>query len=167
MSERETEEKLRELALAAADDDAARDAALVLIDYYEEHGQPTRAQMWRRVLGLVPGAPSGCSLGIPDLCVEQSPKTSQDPRRNAMIWILHHSMSQRAIAKLFDLSLTRVAQIIADVDRRTRANVLREVKRPTMAATVRLRAAGAIDLSCELGDLPPDDWPLPRRKVRC
>lgn len=154
----EEEEELRALAILSTD------AAQVLADYYEQGGQPTRAQMWRRAMGLLPGEPSGCSLGVPDLCVDQPPTTKQDPRRNMMIWVLHHVASRRALAKHFGVSLTRVVQIIADVERRAMVHAWHEANAPTMAATVRLRAAGAIDLRrAELGEPPPDDWPRPHR----
>lgn len=159
---REDEEKLRGLALEGTDE--ARVAAMVLADYYEQSGQLTRAQMWRRAMGFVPNEPSGCSLGIPDLHVVMPPTTTQDPRRNMMIWILHHVVSRRALAKLFGVSLTRAVQVIDDGEWRVIAHARREARLPTMAATVRLIAAGAIDSRFELGEPPPDDWPCTKKR---
>lgn len=156
----EDEERLRKSALTSVAD------AIVLADYYEVHGQPTRAWMWRKEKGLVPGEPSGCSLGIPDLHTTMASTSKQDPRRNAMIWLLHHVVSRRSLAKMFGISLTRVVQIIADAEKRARSNMIHEARRPTLAATTRLLSAGALrDLGYwyrDTGAPPPEDWPRSR-----
>jgi hypothetical protein len=156
----EDEEKLRKSALTSVE------AAIVLADYYEEHGQPSRARMWRQAKGLLPGVPSGCSLGIPDLHITRSPTSKQDPRRNAMIWLLHHVASRRSLAKMFGVSLTRIVQIIADAEKRVRSNAIHEARSPTLAATARLRSAGALnDLGYCYRDSnvpPPEGWPRTR-----
>jgi hypothetical protein len=65
-------------------------------------------------------------------------------RRNAVIWLLRPHLTLKAIGKRFSLSPERVRQIEHRVDRLVRLADLAERMSPTMAATQRLIAAGAL-----------------------
>lgn len=152
----EGEAELRKQAVVS---DSARE---ILADYYEESGQLSRAAMWRD-----PERPRGVD---PDLNVPDKSSCAEDSRRAAMIWLLQHVMSERTIAKAFDISGTRVRQILHRLDRDIRAIEKTERLRPTMAATQRLSAAGALlprgTRMLGFGEELPADWPANRRSRR-
>jgi hypothetical protein len=138
---------------------ASDNARAILADYYEESGQPSRAAMWRE--------PRTVGIGVdPDLNVPDKSSCAEDSRRAAMIWLLQHVMSERAIAKALDVSGTRVRQILHRLDRDILTIKAAELRHPTMAATQRLGAAGALrSASMDVfGEPPPADWPMNRRR---
>ena len=152
----------------------------ILADYYEHHGQPSRATLWR--VQLDPDKdpePRYVPHDVPDLLTRQRRFQDPDPRRNQMIWLLRKlDLSVRVVAAAFDLSATRIAQIVALEDRRISMHAKKEQLRPTLKATERPRGCwgaawrSAVDLgSGRLGSISreesPEDWPAEhkRRKV--
>lgn len=159
-SEFDTESALRDDAKTSAA------AALVLADFYEERGQPTRAKMWRRTTGI-----ANCIDGVLDLFVRHSPPYGKmDPRRDAMVWLLHNVLSSATIARLFRISKDRPRQIAHKQERFICWFGYQETGRPTMAATQRLIEAHALRPMPDpfsardhvLGDIPPETWPATR-----
>lgn len=158
MSKHEDEQKLR---VAAGLDDGASD---VLADYYERDGQLSRAALWRdpararRTLFAVP----------PDFLIE-SVKGSRrrlnatvDPRRNVMLWLLYGVIYGRrgrdryyidakqarleadVVAEHFELSRSTIHQVVTERDRMIWESSRAERAAPTLRATQRLIAAGAL-----------------------
>ncbi len=130
----------------------AKEAALVLADFYEQHGQPSRAMLWR------------AQRRSADLVV-QDPKW----RRHAMIWLLSHVASQTVISRAFRISKSSVQTWKSATERRICEVANEERHHPTMAATRRLQAAGALPKPFEpgafkLGEVPPESWPLTRER---
>ena len=81
-----------------------------------------------------------------------------------MIWLLRQHLSVRKVAALFDLSPTRVEQIVGIEEMRIEGHARREIFKPTLKATERLARAGALRGGVCLGVEPPDDWPVAHRK---
>lgn len=140
---------------------SSKEAAAVLADFYEEHGQPSRAMLWRQ--------PRHPKRKIPADLVIHDPKQ----RRKAMMWLLHHVADTRTIASAFRSSRSWTLTLVAEIEKAIceAANVERHC--PTMAATQRLQAVGALPPrfdrgSFALGEIPPDDWPATssRRKIQ-
>ena len=72
-----------------------------------------------------------------------------DPRRLAAMWLLKiQGATLTEIAAAFEISRARVGQIIQRVEHDIEAATRREIRRPTMAATQRLAAAGALPPHC-------------------
>lgn len=136
----------------------AKEAASILADFYEQHGQPSRAMLWRRVTRVQRRAA--------DLVV-------QDPKwqRKVMMWLLGNVARQTVVARAFRLSQTWAKTLTRDVERRICEVANAERHHPTMAATLRLQTAGALPKSFErgafrLGEVPPESWPVTTRQVR-
>ena len=152
---------------------AARKAAIaILADFYEEHGQLSRAVLWRAQLD-----PHGARREVPDLLTRPHRPQAADCRRNQMIWLLRkQGASVRKVATAFALSATRVEQIVALEDRRIGMHAMHEQLRPTLKATERLVAIGALsgDRPTRHGhqerwfdldvDEPPQDWPAEHKR---
>ncbi len=157
----ETEQALRERVTKDPSHAERVAAAAVLADFYELRGQPSRAALWR-------GPDRDLTQAQPDLLTRSSHVHAVDLRRNAMIWLLHHMLSIREIAKLFEISTTRTAQIIEQGDRDILAHAVTERRHPTLAASRRLAEAGALDgikYHYPFGDPPPSGW-LARNPAR-
>jgi len=134
----------------------AKEAALILADFYEQRGQPSRAMLWRRSARVYAQRKAGADLIV------------QDPKwqRKVVMWLLCHVTSLAAVARAFRLSAPwhEVESKICEA-----ANAERHC--PTMVATLRLQAAGAlpkqfVPAAFELGELPPESWPITRAKDR-
>lgn len=141
---------------------------LVLADFYEEHGQPTRAELWRAFV-RIEAERGGHPLVPPDLRAisKRSPFSKTDQRRNAMIALLSGVTTAAKISRAFQLSSERIRQIIHKYRRIARWNDDDEQKHVTMMATHRLTAAGALgrpdDGGIDFDDIPPDTWPATSR----
>lgn len=169
-SDIELEQLLRTQALDSAKRTERKAAIAILADFYEQHGQPSRAALWREQL-------SGNPTRVPDLLTRPHRPQGTDCRRSQMIWLLRkQGTSVRKVARAFDLSGTRVEQIVALEDRRIRMHARNEQLHPTLKATERLVAAGALS-----GDRPtrrghqeswfdlcedelPEDWPAEHKR---
>lgn len=138
----------------------AKETAIVLADFYEQHGQPSRALLWRRSTRV------HAQKVAADLVI-------QDPKwqRKVMMWLLGNVTSQVVVARAFRSSKTWAKTLNRDVARKICAAANEERHHPTMAATLRLQAAGALPKPFEcgpfkLGELPPDNWPNTARKPK-
>jgi len=167
----ELELDLRAQALDATKRADRKAAIAILADFYEEHGQLSRAALWRTQL-----VPNGARREVPDLLTRHRPQAS-DCRRNPMIWLLRkQGASVRKVAAAFDLSATRVEQIVEIEDLRICTLAKNEQLRPTLKATERLVAIGALsgDRPTRYGhqerwfdldvDEPPQDWPAEHKR---
>jgi hypothetical protein len=164
-----TEEELRAQALDKKDPNN-RDAIAVLVDFYEQRGQLSRAALWRKALY------PHYVREIPDLLTQQPRLSAVDNRRNQMIWLLRtQGLQARAVGDAFDLSVERVRQIIIREDHGINFHSRNEQLHPTMKATERLIAAGALpgDRPTPPGcserwfsfvDEPPEDWPAEHKR---
>lgn len=185
----EIEQNLRTAALDAKprttlDLEACNDqryaAISILADFYEQHGQPSRAALWRAHLVAESKRPIARRHAlleqIPDLLTRLHRPQAFDCRRSQMVWLLRKQGGiVRKIGSAFGFSATRVEQIVALEDRRINVHARDEQLRPTLKATERLVAAGALpgDRPCRAGrqelwfdlcDLPPDDWPTEHKR---
>lgn len=174
MRDHVTEIELRKLAIAGS-----KESAIVLADFYEERGQPSRARLWRAraVIAVTHWA------NIPDLLTpDVGPYGKCDPRRTSMIGLLSRVMRPTAIARAFDLSPGNIRQIITRQNERVRYNASYEIDKAQrtacgMPAVRRLVAARALttpgripgmDSGCNsllpyaFGDVPPETWPATR-----
>ena len=152
------EQALRALTRSKAG--GAREAALVLADFYDERGQPSRAQLWRR-----PRPTHAQRLPADDL------NRNQRDRRKTVMWLIEHVLSVSAIASAFRSSLTWTRALIYQVEAKIRAAANEERHHPTMAATQRLQAAGALPSSYArgtfvFGEEPPESWPITRPREK-
>ena len=131
-------------------------AEAILADFYEEREQPPRAALWRNQRRF-----HGAHAPPADLLVHD-PKW----RRKVMIWLVGHVIGPAAAARAFKSSHNRTLlehAVTAKIC--LAANVERH--RPTLAATQRLQAAGALQKpfewkAFELGEVPPESWPVTR-----
>ncbi len=159
-----------------------RDAIAILIDFYEENGQPTRAELWRRAVRALSSRAVHAERTIdlrtpPDLMTKRAtPSAPVDPRRNAMMWLLHQLSdhlaglvrftSYRALGAAFGIGGQMVKHYVARGDNIIGHAAATETDQPTMRATQRLAAAGALrggDLHLYEIEIPPHDWPLTHR----
>jgi len=131
----------------------AKDAARILADFYEQHGQPSRAALWResRIHPLK-------KLPV-DLLVHAEPQ-----RKKAAMWLLGHVLSRAELIAAFRSTKAVVAICRNRINREICEAANRERHHPTMSATQRLQKAGALPQRYdagifELGELPPDSWP--------
>lgn len=134
----------------------AKEAALILADFYEQHGQPSRAMLWRRLV-RVHAQRCPADLVIQDLKWQ----------RKVLMWLLGHTTSQAQIARAFKSSASWTRELIQEVEIKICEAANMERHRPTMAATLRLQAAGALPRPFErgafaLGNAPPENWPITR-----
>ena len=132
----------------------ARVAARILADYYEQHGQPSRAALWRRDERV---HAQKCPA---DLIVQNKQR-----RRQVAMWLAGNIASQAAIARAFRTSPSWTRTLIAEIENQICDAANAERHCPTMVATQRLQAAGALPRpyergAFELGELPPDNWPM-------
>jgi hypothetical protein len=158
------------LELSECTDDR-RAAIEILADFYEHHGQPSRAALWREQL-------SNMGDGVPDLLTRTPRPQAFDTRRAQMIWLLRkQGVSVRKVGAAFGLSATRVEQIVAGEDAFIRSYARNEQLRPTLKATERLVAAGALpgdrptrprhqESWFDLCEMPPEDWPAEHMRRR-
>jgi len=138
----------------------AKEAASVLADFYEQHGQLSRAMLWRRSTRV------HAQKRPADLVIH-------DPKwqRKVMMWLLGHVTSQAVVARAFRSSRTWTRTLNNEIERKICATANEERHHPTMAATLRLQAAGALPKPFErgafkLGEPPPDNWPNTRQKPK-
>lgn len=134
--------------------EGSQETAHVLADFYEMHGQPSRARLWRETRLISRHRPPA------DFLV-------RDPiwRRKVMMWLLGNIQSQAAVARAFKSSASWTRVLIDQVKTKICEAANAERHHPTMSATLRLQAAGALPPSFEpgpfeLGDVPPDEWPV-------
>lgn len=194
--EREREEELRAIARREhGADHFTNGGTAILADFYEHHGQPTRATLWReheRLMEL------GAARGFPpDLMLKKNSLSPVDPRRNAMIWLLDgvqkHLETIDLMAAMrfpikfsayFKLTYPTIRTIVKQRDRVIWEAAVAECNFPTMRATQRLAAIGALPMPTPgvksdapwrrataerfLSDveLPPDTWPVTDADVR-
>lgn len=145
----------QELRAQTRERGAAKGPALILADFYEQHGQPSRAWLWRQPL-RVHAQRSAADLVIRD----------PEWQRKVMMWLLSHVISLANIARAFRRSVTAY-----DVEVKICEAANMERHHPTMAATLRLQAAGALPGrftrgTFELGEAPPESWPVTRAPNR-
>lgn len=175
----EVEQSLRERALTKNSADQCA-AILILADFYEYHGQPSRAALWREQLLEMPKRPierrHALLEEIPDLRTRAHRQRAFDSRRNQMMWLLRkQGVSVRKVGEAFGLSPTRIEQLVAAEDRLICLHAKGEQLWPTLKATERLIAAGALtgdrptraghqELWFDLRELPPDDWPAEHKR---
>lgn len=131
----------------------AHAAAAILADFYEQRGQLSRTLRWRQSWRV------HAQRRPADLI-------AQDLRghRQALMWLLSNSVSQAAVARLFRSSVSRTSTLIRNIERGICIEANEERHYPTMAATLRLQAVGALPPrfergTFELGDVPPESWP--------
>lgn len=157
-----------------------RAAISILADFYEQHGQPSRAALWREQLSAMNQRPLDrrhrALEEIPDLLTRPHRPQAFDCRRNQMVWLLRkQGVSVRKVGAAFGLSATRVEQLVAVEDQHIRMHAKNEQLWPTLKATERLVAAGALsgDRPTRRGhqeswfdfcDMPPDDWPAEHKR---
>lgn len=171
----EVERSLRASALEAKSTPVERRASISIIaDFYEQHGQLSRAALWReQLLDRHP-----MLSGIPDLLTRPHRSKAFDCRRSQMVWLLRkQGVSVRKVASAFGISATRVEQIVSLEDERIRMHAKNEQLWPTLKATERLIAAGALagdrptrsgyqESWFDLCDEPPEDWPAEHKRPR-
>ena len=126
----------------------------MLADFYEVQGQLSRAILWRDWADLRRRRNTADDL------------LGHDPqhKRRVMMWLLRHVVSRAEVARLFRSSPSWARAMIAAVESEICAAANRERHQPTLAATQRLQAAGALPKpfaqgAFRLGEEPPDDWP--------
>ncbi len=144
------EHELRVLVGASGSQEDAR----VLADFYEQHGQLSRAQLWRTKRRINKRAGNAADLLV------QDPKW----RRKVMMWLLGHVTTQAHVASAFRSSPSWARTLIREVEVRICAAANEERHHPTLAATVRLQAVSALPPrfergTYELGEPPPESWP--------
>lgn len=161
----ELELRARALDAKSAIDDR-RVVISILADFYEQHGQPSRAALWRAQLESVQCRDRRyVPHDVPDLQTRPRRPQAFDCRRNQMIWLLRQlDLSVRKTAAAFDLSATRIEQIVALEDRRINMHARNERRTPTLKATERLAIAGALRGDGQLGEEPPEDWPAEHKR---
>jgi hypothetical protein len=152
--DRQLEQHLRRQAISNSRNASARGHALVLADFYEQQGQLSRASLWRYWATLRRRRAVADDLLGPD------PKQ----KRRVMMWLLRHVVSRGDVARLFKSSPSWARHTIATVEKAVCEAANRERHQPTLAATQRLQAAGALPKPYEqgtfrLGEEPPDYWP--------
>jgi hypothetical protein len=155
--DRQLEQQLR--AQAKVSQKAGRQAAArVLADFYEERGQPSRAELWRDERRLHGGVWHAADLI----------KGDSSHRRQVMMWLLGHVISKAEIARLFRFSPSWTQVLIKEIEAEicSAANWARH--HPTKA-TERLQAVGALPPrfdrgTFELGEEPPQTWPITREE---
>ena len=107
-TDRATERALRVAAIAKHDG-----ACEVLADFYDERGQPSRAQLWRN-----PQRDERCAGERDRTVIHTLVRASPvDPRRDALIWI--YSLADRSLAQIgtqFKLSRERIRGIVNRID---------------------------------------------------
>lgn len=159
-----------QLRSAVGIEEGAEDA---LADFYEDNGQPSRAALWRnkerREHMLWSMAPDHLQL--------RSKQSKADPRRNAMMWVLRqlHDHAEQCLVRFssypalgagFGISGQMIRHHVMKQDNMIGYAAAMETAVPTMAATQRLAAAGALrggDLHLYEIEIPPHDWPLTHR----
>jgi hypothetical protein len=155
--DRRSEQQLRAQVKVTGGDHAAHCA--VLADFYEQNGQPSRAVLWR-TKSLLKGA-----AAPPADLVVRDPKW----RRKVMMWLVGHVTGHAAVARAFKSSPSWTGALIRDVTRKICLAANAERHYPTLAATRRLQAAGALPKPFEwepfeLGEVPPESWPVTREQ---
>lgn len=85
------------------------------------------------------------------------------------MWMLGHVTSQEVVSRLFRSSRSWTGSMIREVEREICETANAERHHPTMTATLRLQAAGALPGSYErgafeLGEVPPQGWPVTRAR---
>lgn len=179
---KESHEHERLLRAAALDTSkggrADRKATIaILADFYEQNGQLSRAALWRELLSpQLRDRRRHVLIETPDLLTRPHQPQAPDCRRNQMIWLLRtQGLSARKTAAAFGLSATRVEQIVVIEDRRINEYARNEQLRPTLKATERLVASGALpgdhptrhgrqEPWFDLVDEPPQDWPAEHKR---
>lgn len=136
----------------------ARVAASILADFYEQHGQPSRAALWRRCMRV------HAQRKPADLVVQDS-----SWRRKVAMWLAGHMTSQTIVGRHFRSSASWTRTLIHEVERKICEAANAERHWPTMVATQRLQAVGALPPSFdrgvfELGEVPPENWPVTAEK---
>ena len=145
---------------------SATEAAHVLADFYEQQGQPSRAALWRDAdTDALRRRPSRWQFPV-DVIVH-----ALVWHRKVAMWLAGQEATRAAVARAFRSSPSWTTTLIRDVEEAVCAAANAERHWPTMAATLRLHAAGALPPRFEkstfvLGDLPPDSWPICPRHDR-
>jgi hypothetical protein len=137
----------------------SREDARVLADFYEQHGQLSRAKLWRTERRINKRAGNAADLLVKD------PKW----RRKVMMWLLGHVTTQAHVASVFRSSPSWARALIREVEVRVCDAANEERHHPTMAATLRLQAVGALPApyvrgAFVLGYPPPESWPTTSTK---
>jgi hypothetical protein len=136
--------------------------ALVLADFYEEHGQGERAAMWRDE------SRDAITDRERDRTVVRR-AAMVDPRRDAAIWLgVAAGLSMDALGRAFGIRREQIRIIATRVDNEVSYAAMRD-RLDGDAVTRRLRTAGAVrvnpvDLFVRYTaiDLPPETWPITR-----
>lgn len=133
-------------------------AARVLADFYEQRGQPSRATLWRK------GVLVRARAKFP------AEQVIQDERwqRKVAMWLAGYDASHAVVGEAFRSTKDWVRVMIRQVEGRIYAAANTERFHPTMTATRRLLAVGALPFyeigGLKLGELPPESWPVTRTK---
>jgi hypothetical protein len=153
--EYQLEQELRALA-NTSNGFGVPEGRLVLADFYERHGQLSRASLWRA---------SSRSITPADQCVAPT------SHRKVMVWLMRcHSWDPKTVVRVLRSTETWVGRANNEIEEKVHQAANMELFSPTLAATQRLRAAGALPLwtfgklRSRLLDvfLPPDSWPVTR-----
>ena len=129
--DRQLEQQLRAQAKAPKTK-GGRAAAHILADFYEERGQPSRANLWRdekRTHGKVWHAADLISWDT-------------RWRHMVMMWLLGHVMSQAEVARHFNASRSGTRDLIREVKTAIVEAANAERHHPTLKATLRLQVYG-------------------------
>lgn len=131
----------------------AREAASILADFYEQHGQPSRAALWRRDVRVHAQRKHPADLVVQD----------SSWRRKVAMWLAGHMTSQAVVGRAFRSSASWTRTMIHEVESKICEVANAERHWPTMAATRRLQAVGALPPQFDrgafkLGETPPESW---------
>ena len=91
-------------------------------------------------------------------------------RRKVAMWLAGHVTNQTIVGRCFRSSASWTRTLVHEVERKICAAANAERHWPTMVATQRLQAVGALPPSfvrgvIELGEAPPESWPVTAKKL--
>jgi hypothetical protein len=157
----ESDYQLEQDLRAQTREKGARVAASILADFYEQHGQPSRGALWRRDMRVHAQRKHPADLVVQD----------SNWRRKVAMWLAGHMTSQAIVGRHFRSSASWTRTLIHEVECKICEAANAERHWPTMVATQRLQAVGALPPQFdrgvfELGEAPPESWPITVAKSR-
>jgi len=150
--------KLEHELRALARERDATDACAILADFYEQRGQLSRAVLWRSRLAVLHAMPA-----------DQHMRRDPMARRDAMAWLLAHLLELKGVARVLRVNdQARLRWDVGNVEDKVHLAAAKECIHPTLAATQRLQAAGALPVldRTQIGDqmlsdaTAPESWPI-------